>query len=545
MCRGSRLGSGDTSNFTVPKARAVVGGGFRALEARKQEINDLNVYPVPDGDTGTNLSLTLKSVVDELLALPDDLTPAELAPRIASAALMGARGNSGVILSQMVRGAMEVLGRDEPFSDLVLAAALQEASESAYRAIRKPVDGTMLTVLGDMAAAAAEMAGSEDRATLLEHLLHSGWDSVRRTPALLKVLADAGVVDAGGFGLVILLEGLIAGIEGEEVRAHPAGAGLARAERRGGEEPESRYTYCTTFLLQGEGLDRAALEEALTPLGDSLLVVGDSAQLKVHIHTDEPGRVLSLGTGRGVLEGIEIDNMKTQTAARGERLRELAEEAGLTQVVAVVAGEGNRKLFASLGADFLVEGGQSMNPSAEELLQAVRRTTAPAVVILPNNRNIILAAEQIVGLTDKELHVVPTRSLQAGLSALVAYERGASGRENAAAMEEAQQGLSAGEVTWAVRDSCVDGFEIREGSFIGLVDERVVAAGGDFRTVVERVAERLIDGDREILTVLVGNTGLAGEAREVVESLRERYGEVDIEVHEGGQPLYPLLFSAE
>jgi hypothetical protein len=312
------------------------------------------------------------------------------------------------------------------------------------------------------------------------------------------------------------------------------------------EEPESRYTYCTSFLVQGDRLHAPSFEERLAGLGDSLLVVGNEQQLKVHIHTDEPGAVLALATPSGSLHAVEIDNMKEQTAARQERLREQEVEAGATQVVAVVSGEGNSLLFRNQGADLIVEGGQSMNPSAEDLLRAVRQARAPSVIILPNNGNIILTAEQIADLEPgREVYVVPTRSMQAGLSVLVEYDRTAAGDINASRMGEAVSAVSSGEVTWAVRDSCVDGFQIRRGEFIGLADETVVAAGPDFRSVVERVVDRILGEDKEVLTILVGDTGLAEEVRSLAEELSEHYQAVEVEVHEGGQPLYPVLLAAE
>jgi DAK2 domain fusion protein YloV len=521
---------------------------FQGLEGRKSEINDLNVYPVPDGDTGTNLSLTVKSILDDLLSAVDDPPPRELAARVTTSALMGARGNSGVILSQMVRGAMEVFALGGAVDDIVLTTALREATASAYRAIRRPVEGTMLTVLRQMSEAAEVAAAWQDHRAFSEHVLHSGWDSVRETPSLLKVLADAGVVDAGGYGLLIIFEALFAAAQGDGAAPlhsiEPAGLMTPSPVRR--EEPESRYTYCTSFLVQGDRLHAPSFEERLAGLGDSLLVVGNEQQLKVHIHTDEPGAVLALATPSGSLHAVEIDNMKEQTAARQERLREQEVEAGATQVVAVVSGEGNSLLFRNQGADLIVEGGQSMNPSAEDLLRAVRQARAPSVIILPNNGNIILTAEQIADLEPgREVYVVPTRSMQAGLSVLVEYDRAAPGDTNASRMGEAVSTVSSGEVTWAVRDSCVDGFQIRRGEFIGLADETVVAAGPDFRSVVERVVDRILGEDKEVLTILVGDTGLAEEVRSLAEELSEHYQAVEVEVHEGGQPLYPVLLAAE
>ena len=342
--------------LTVSRARLLLAAGSHALEERKQEINDLNVYPVPDGDTGTNLALTVRGIVDSLARLPEDLGTPELCTAISQAALMGARGNSGVILSQIIRGAMEVLTQAETVDARTISAALRHATDTAYRAVRKPVEGTMLTVLREMAEAAAEAENSAETGPLMEHVVGAGWQSVERTPSLLKVLADAGVVDAGGYGLVVLIEGAARGGEAWEapISTHVEQVSLADATIFFEEaEEESKYTYCTSFLVSGHDLGKASLEQKLSLMGDSLLVVGDSEQIKVHVHTDDPGEVLALGTSMGVLSGIEIDNMREQTAARSRRLAEGAgadpaahpastsypavdaTEAGLTQLVAV------------------------------------------------------------------------------------------------------------------------------------------------------------------------------------------------------------------
>ena len=554
------MGRDDGTVLTTRRARAVVAAGFRALEDRKQDVNNLNVYPVPDGDTGTNLSLTVKGVLEDLSRLSTDATPRQISALISEAALMSARGNSGVILSQMVRGAMEVLAEGGPLTEQVVAAALRRATETAYRAVRKPVEGTMLTVLREIAEASeAYTAAEDDGDGLYAHLLTAAWESVRRTPTLLKVLADAGVVDAGGYGLVVLLEGMLNVGAGEEhilTAVDRAGLALLPSRDTVVEEAASPYAYCTSFLLTGEGLDTEEFEEVLTPLGDSLLVVGDASQIKVHVHTDEPGTVLALATARGTLHAIEIDNMKEQTEARDRRLRSEESQGPaaqpypvqgelLTQVVAVVAGEGNKKLFRSMGASILVEGGQTMNPSAEELLQAVRSATAPSVIVLPNNKNIVMTADQIVGLVAKEVLVVPTRSMLAGLAAMVAFDPLVLGEENRTEMQLAYAGLATAEVTRAVRDSSVNGLQINQGTFIGLLNEQVIVASDDFQEVVDAVADRLIDEEREVVTILVGNNELADSAREAVERLRERFEWVEMEIHEGGQPLYPLLLSAE
>ncbi|NLE74454.1 MAG: DAK2 domain-containing protein [Actinobacteria bacterium] len=559
--------------LTSARVLAAVAAGCRALEARKQEVNNLNVYPVPDGDTGTNLALTVKSVLDELQSASPELTAQELCALVEEAALMGARGNSGVILSQMVRGAMEELGEHGFVGSAVLPAVLRRATETAYRAVRKPVEGTMLTVLREMAEAAEAIEAEEPQVALSELVLRvvdAGWQSVERTPSLLRVLADAGVVDAGGFGLVVILEGIA---RGGAVSLHgltPEALAVLPSRDEAYEHAVSPFTYCTSFLLKGQDMNLPEFEAALEPLGDSLLVVGGPTQLKVHIHTDEPGVVLALATARGVLHMVEIDNMKEQTLARTERLRKEegetrtgaggsasvvmsaigqdgVDEAVLTEVVAVVAGEGNKELFVNLGATSLVEGGQTMNPSAEQLVQAVRRTTAPEVIILPNNKNIILAAEQIIGRVEgKAVLVLPTRSMLAGLSAMVIFDPHLSADTNAADMQEVLLGVASGEVTRAVRDSRIDDMDIREGAFIGLIDGKVMATGPALLEVAEAVAAHLVNDGSEVMTVLVGDGEDHQEADAVAASLAHRYAaSLQVDVHEGGQPLYPLLLSVE
>ncbi len=545
--------SNEGALLTVAGVRALLAAGAEALEGRRQEINDLNVYPVPDGDTGTNLALTMRGILDAVGRLPDGLPENEICAAISQAALMGARGNSGVILSQIVRGAMEVIGQAGPVTTETLAKAFRAATDTAYRAVRRPVEGTMLTVLREMAEAAADIPPSVGRRAFINEVIAAGWKSVEKTPALLKVLADAGVVDAGGYGLVVLIEGAADGRADWEtpiatrVAQVPQPAGFAYEQEAAVEE--SDFTYCTSFLLSGEGLEGNALEDELGRLGDSLLVVGDSNRIKVHVHTDDPGRVLGIATRLGALTEIEIDNMKEQIALRSDRLAQAeaaaAAEVGLTQVVAVVAGEGNKALFRSLGVDLIVDGGQSMNPSAEDIMRAVEQAVAPSVVILPNNGNVIMTAEQSIGLTTREVYVVPTSSIQAGLSAAVAYDKRMAGDANAADMQAAIANVATAEVTRAVRDSQVDGVKVRADDYIGLVDDHVVAASPDLSAVIDDLLGRLLQEDRESLTVLLGADEDAERAGALIEGVRGRYPTVEIDVHQGGQPYYPVLLAAE
>ncbi len=549
------MASTSGSPLSVSQARALLGAAFQALEARKQEVNDLNVYPVPDGDTGTNLALTMRSVVEAVGRMSEGLSPQEVCSGISQAALMGARGNSGVILSQIIRGAMNVVGESAAVDEHTLVRSLREAAEIAYRAVRRPVEGTILTVLREMAEAAERRPEGGGVKALMGDVVAAGWKSVERTPSLLRVLAEAGVVDAGGYGLVVLVEGAVNGsadwevpIEGRISLPQPSAASAEAFE----DEEESEFTYCCSFLLTGEGLDIPSLERDFGVMGDSLLVVGGDGQFKVHVHSDEPGAVLGLATSKGVLTEIEIDNMVEQTAARTKRLEEAAradgdqvEEGLATQVVAVVAGEGNKKLYRSMGVELLVDGGQSMNPSAQDLLRAIESAKAPAVILLPNNSNVIMTAEQTVSLTKREVHVVPTRSIQAGLSMAVAYDRRADGADNAKEMLGVLERVITGEVTRAVRDASVDGVQVKTDDYLGLVEDRVVVSDTNLEEVIQRVVDRLMEGDREILTALVGEGDTGEQAGLVMESLRQRYPKIEIDIHEGGQPFYPVLLAAE
>jgi DAK2 domain fusion protein YloV len=521
-------------------ARAALG----ALEANRGRIDDLNVYPVPDGDTGTNLTLTTRSIGESLDELEDgEVTRSALARELTRAALMGARGNSGVILSQIVRGAAEVLGESRRLDAPTLAGAFRGASDAAYRAVRRPVEGTMLTVIREMAEEAEEQA-SEDPATaeLLKAIVRRGEDAVVRTEGMLDVLREAGVVDAGGAGLLEIVRGLAAWAAGEPL---PEPAPHEELGVDAIHQELSRYRYCTVFLVEGEELDADALERQLDALGDSLLVVGDPRALRVHLHTDEPGAALNAGTAVGVLGNVEIANMQAQTEQRERRLLEAVPDAPPNEadIVAVVAGDGNRRLFESLGATRIVEGGQTMNPSTAELVAAIDSVPADEVIVLPNNSNVILAAEQAAGLAGKSVEVVRTDSLQAGLAAMVLYDGTRSAAENAAGMRDALDGLATGEVTVASRDAELNGVAVQKGNYFGLVDGEAVAGGDDFETVANAVVERLLSEPRDVLTLLTGQD--EPELDGVLERITAAYPQIEVDVQAGGQPHYPLLLSAE
>ena len=519
--------------------RGWVDASLASLEASRQRIDDLNVYPVPDGDTGTNLTLTVRS-------LRDSLSESEAEERVAIArdvtrgALMGARGNSGVILSQIVRGAAEALGEVERIDVRTVASALRSASAAAYRAVRRPVEGTMLSVIRELAEEAESRSGAEVRDVLLS-LVPRGEAAVARTPQQLDVLREAGVVDAGGAGLLELVRGLAAGATGEEMPEAPAALEAVGVDAI--HQEQSLYRYCTVFLVEGESLDRDALEEELERLGDSLLVVGDATALKVHVHTDDPGKALSLGTAAGTIDRVEIANVHEQAQRREGRLLVALADRPRTGVVAVVVGDGNRRLFQSLGAAKIVEGGQTMNPSTADLLAAIESVDGDEVLLLPNNSNVILAAEQAAGLASKPVEVIAADSIPAGLAAMVPFDTERSAAENAAEMREAVEAVSTGEVTVASRDVEMNGVAIRKGAWLGLADGEAVAGGDDFDEVAGAVVERLLAGPRGVLTLLTGDEQPQLDA--LLERIAKRHPEVELDVQAGGQPHYPLLLSAE
>ena len=535
-------------NGDLEALQKIVGGALASLEASRQRIDDLNVYPVPDGDTGTNLTLTVRAVADAV-GSTTAASRQSLARDVARGALMGARGNSGVIFSQIVRGAADVLGEtNEPRIDAQSAArALRGASDAAYRAVRRPVEGTMLSVIRELAEE-AEARANEGPAlgALLVELVRRGEVAVARTPEQLQVLRDAGVVDAGGAGLLELVRGVAAIVSGEPLPPVPP-----RLESVGVDaihQELSPYRYCTVFLVEGRDLDREALEDRLEQLGDSLLVVGDASALKVHVHTDDPGAALSLGTAVGTIDGVEIANMHEQTHEREERLlKAVPSLPAETGVVAVVAGDGNRRLFEQLaegmGPIVIVEGGQTMNPSTAELVAAVQSLDSKEAILLPNNSNVILAAEHAAENAGRPVEVVAADSIPAGLAAMVAYDGSRSAADNAAEMREAVDEVAAGEVTIASRDVELVGVDIRKGEWLGLVDGIPVAGGADFEDVAAAVADALVAEPRDLLTILTGAD--APPLDGLVERIAAAHPDLDVDVQEGGQPHYHLLLSAE
>lgn len=514
-------------------ALALVRSALAALEASRQRIDDLNVYPVPDGDTGTNMTLTARAAVDAL--------ERDSGADVTRAVLMGARGNSGVILSQLVRGFLEAFP-DGPPDAAAVARGLRGASDAGYAAVRNPQEGTILTLARELAERAEELAeGSPALAEVLTTLVGHGETALARTQEQLDVLRKAGVVDAGAAGLLEIVRGVAAHVTGEALPEPAALTGPLPLEAVHLEL--SRFRYCTSFYVEGDSVDPARLEAELGRLGDSMLVVGAPGAVKVHVHTDEPGAALALATAVGVVEEIDIKNMHSQTLEREERLEHgESVEVAVTSVVAVCAGAGTRRLFESMGA-VCVEGGQSMNPATADIVAAVDSASGREAVVLPNNKNVVLAAEQAAGAAAKPVRVVPTHSVQAGLGAMISFDPARGAAENGDEMEESAAAVRAGAVTRASRSTSLGELEIEKGQFLGLVEGEPVTAADSLEPVAREVAERLLGEPTDVLTILAG-AGAEG-VEELAATLREAHPGLEVEVHEGGQPHYLLLFAAE
>ncbi len=537
---------------SIERFRRVVSAAATHLEERRQEVNDLNVFPVADGDTGDNMALTLRAVSDELDRLDgqmvDEIGRTELVNALARAALMGARGNSGVILSQIVRGAAEELASrpGELVDPMLVAAAFARAADAAYESVREPAEGTMLTVFREMAHSISRRLAHMEKARLspdatpaeqdallaelLEGAVADGEAAVDRTPDQLEILRDSGVVDAGAYGLVVILAGVVAGLRGDangqSNLQHHAPASDTRPHHE-----DSRFRYCTNFIVQGDGLEGRSFVPRLEELGDSVLVVGDEATLKVHVHTDEPEEAMALFEGAGSVSQVDVADMREQIAERTARL-----QAGRCAAVAVVSGRGMRELYEGLGA-FVVDGGETFNPSIYDLLAAIHEVPAEEVLVFPNNPNVMMAAERAAELSDKLAHVLPCDSQQAGVAALVELNPAASIDENEKRITSALAGIRAGSVAPASRDDGKGRFVT--GDAVGFVGEEIVAWGGAGSTLSETMA-RLAE-DAEILTVIAGE----GAPIELAELEGLAPDGVEIELHEGGQPHYWWLLAAQ
>ena len=523
------------------------------LEKSVPDINAINVFPVPDGDTGTNMFLTVRSVIEEADRVSDSSVSA-VAKAMAQGALMGARGNSGVILSQFFRGLAKGLDEKEHITGADWAIALDEASRAAYRGLSQPVEGTMLTVLKDASRAAGEAArAAPDNLTkVTEAAVEAARDSVARTPLLLDVLREAGVVDAGGQGVYVLLEGTLRYLEGkvEEMkyrRPQLVAAELPVAAKAAPlvAETEEPYGYCTNFLLEGRKLNPDKIRKKMESKGQSVVVVGDETTIRVHIHTYDPGDIIRYATSLGALHQLQVQNMDDQHVGfiemQKERLPSL--EIG---VVAVAAGSGMREVFRSLGAAAIVPGGQTMNPSVQEILQAVDSVPPQKIILLPNNKNIILAASQVHSLTSKEIAVIPSRTMPQGIAALIAFNYEGGIEENVQAMEEAVATVKTVEITEAARSTQLQGLKIKKGQAIAIVDdENLVAAGDNTAEVLFEALDKAGIESAEVVTVYYGADIEAAQAEQVVQKIRDKYPEKQVEMVSGGQPHYRYIVSLE
>jgi len=554
------------------------------LEANQQEINDLNVFPVPDGDTGSNMYLTLRSAVEEARHAPTPQAADSVLAAAAHGSLMGARGNSGVILSQILRGFAQGAAQRAHLDVSGIALAMTEASAVAYRAVMKPTEGTILTVVRDAAAAAAAAAATtDDIRVVLDHVVTEAHAAVERTIDQLQVLRDANVVDAGGFGLAVILEGFARAVSdtqavapapalhrrsGEPALRLPPNPGDMAAtgtavSRRGAAAVAPReqgWGYCTEFLINGPGLDVEAIQKELSALGESALVVGDPDLVRVHIHTGDPAGLIAAASSRGRMSKLKVEDMSAQhhdVLARAEALEAGTEVVGAaTQerpqappkaigVASVAPGDGFREIMGSLGADSVVSGGQTMNPSIEDLLNGVRAANAEHVILLPNNGNVILTAEQVNPLADGcEVRVVPTRNLPQGISALLAFDPAAGLDENVERMLEAIATVRAVEVTHAVRDTSLNGHDIKLGDVIAVVDDEITEVGSDYLDVIDSVLQSESEKP-ELVTVYRGLEVGEDDAEVLVTGLRAKHPETEFELQTGGQEHYPYVLSLE
>ncbi len=532
--------------------RDLITSAAHALKERSEEVNRLNVFPVPDGDTGTNMSLTMSSVVAEVDKLPADHNLDDVCHAVIHGSLMGARGNSGVILSQVLRGLCEGVTGAETIDTELLASALERAVTVSYQAVRKPVEGTMLTVIKETAEegrAAADDGDTPDAA--LARIAAAAFESVKRTPELLPVLKENGVVDAGGFGLAILIEGFTAAALGQEVVIADVSSAAAPllTVAPADDWDDDEYLYCTEFLLFGNDIDRDALEDYISEAGGSELVVGEGGEYKIHVHTDDPGSVLAHVTALGEVAQVHINNMRRQMAERDAALVAEQQEAGPRKpigFVAVSSGDGLSQILRSLGVDEIVGGGQTMNPSTQDLLAAIDRVNADAVVVLPNNKNIVMAAGAAAGVATRPVAVIPTRSIPQAFSALLAYDGHTDLDSLVPEMTDMAAAVHTGEVTTAVKDASSKAGRITSGQIIGIVDDEDIEVVGESVTEVARqLATTLISRGVETLTLFAGLELDDDELAALAEVIAEDHPDVDIESHRGDQPLYPVIMSAE
>ena len=544
--------------------------GAKNLEAKKEWINELNVFPVPDGDTGTNMSLTIMSAAKEVMAL-DDRNMKDLAKAISSGSLRGARGNSGVILSQLLRGFTKAIRDEEEIDAMTLAAACQRARDTAYKAVMKPKEGTILTVASGIAARAAELAEeTDDLEAFLPAVIEHAEEVLAKTPDMLPVLKEAGVVDSGGQGLIEVIKGAYAAFQGKEIdlSAITPGTGSAVTKIGAQETADIKFGYCTEFIILTE---REFTEEEerdfkayLSSIGDSIVCVADEDVVKVHVHTNDPGLAIQRALTYGQLSRMKIDNMREEHQEKlirdAEKMaaKQAAEEAEKEKAqkaqeprkamgfITVSIGEGLNEIFRELGADYIIEGGQTMNPSTEDMLNAIDQVNADTVFILPNNKNIVLAANQAKALVkEKEIVVIPTKTVPQGITAIISFMPDADAKANEEAMLEGIQQVKTGQVTYAVRDTHVDDKEIHEGDIMGIGDKGILAVGTEVEATAKEMLAELVDEDSELISLYYGEEVSEEEAEKFAAEVEELYPDVDVDFHFGGQPIYYYVMAVE
>lgn len=548
--------------------------GAKNLDSKKDWINELNVFPVPDGDTGTNMTMTIMSAAKEVSSLTNP-TMAELAKAISSGSLRGARGNSGVILSQLFRGFCKVIKEYDEIDVTILCEACQKAVETAYKAVMKPKEGTILTVAKGAAEKALELSDeTEDVVTFVEEVIKQAEYVLDQTPEMLPVLKQAGVVDSGGQGLVQVLKGAYDALIGKEIGYTIEGAptGAAPAKISAETEAEIKFGYCTEFIIvlnaPMSDNEEHAYKAFLESIGDSIVVVADDEIVKTHVHTNDPGLALQKALTFGSLSKIKIDNMReehqeklikdSQKLAAQQKAEEEAYEAAQADektnnmpakemgFVSVSIGEGMNEVFRGLGVDYLIEGGQTMNPSTEDMLNAIEHVNAKTVFILPNNKNIIMAANQAVDLVeDKQIIVIPTKTIPQGITALVNYIPDHSAEENKEQMMAEIENVKTGQVTYAVRDTEIDGKTIKQNDFMGIGDKSILSVGTDLRATTLEMVDAMVDEDSAIVSIYFGSDSDEDSANELAAAIEEKYPDVEVEVNDGGQPIYYYVISVE
>lgn len=553
------------ANITTSLFQEMVQAGATRLNKQAEYVNSLNVFPVPDGDTGTNMGMTIENGAKEVSDRSAS-TVGEAAGIFAKGLLMGARGNSGVITSQLFRGFSQSVKNKDELDGAALAAAFQSGVEVAYKAVMKPVEGTILTVSRGAAIGAKKKAEStNDAVEVMRAALEGAKTALAKTPDMLPVLKEVGVVDSGGQGLVFIYEGFLSALTGEysaseDFVATPANMSeMINAEHHKSvaghvATEDIKFGYCTEIMValkQGptyvKDFDYDEFRNYLNNLGDSLLVVNDDEIVKVHVHTEDPGLVMQEGLKYGSLVKVKVDNMRNQHEAQVEKEERQAKpvEEKEYAIIAVAAGDGLADIFKAQGVDYIISGGQTMNPSTEDFVKAVEGLNARNIIILPNNKNILMAAQSAAEVIDQPAAVVETKTIPQGLTSLLAFDESKSIEENYERMSAALADVVSGSVTTAVRDTTIDGLEIHENDHLGMVDGKIVVSNPDMMETLEETFAHMLDEDSEIVTIYVGEEGSEELANELAQSLAEKYEDVEVEIHQGGQPVYPYLFSVE